>query len=161
MLLTSGQLARAGGQKPEFNSISYHGLIRDGEWAVKIFSDHALTDEWLSEMFQGQVGWVLRKEWDAYPKVPPTSTFPPVKLDRGLYYVNAFEPFISTMETETVASRNVVDLMLSNEFNSGICGRTISAVESDASEDGAQKPLVAPARQETTNPGNFVLGWDC
>lgn len=31
-------------------------------------------------------------QWDAYPKLPPTLTYPPVKLDRGLYYVNSFEP---------------------------------------------------------------------
>lgn len=33
-------------------------------------------------------------QWDAYPKLPPTTTFPPVKLDAGLYYVNAFEPWV-------------------------------------------------------------------
>lgn len=30
-------------------------------------------------------------KWDAYPIPPPTSTFPPIQLARGLYYVNAFE----------------------------------------------------------------------
>lgn len=92
MLLTTYQGAREGRSKPEFNSLSYHGEVREGEWAVKIFSDHELSDEWLSDMFLGQVGWVHRKVWDAYPKLPPTTTFPPVKLDKGLYYVNAFEP---------------------------------------------------------------------
>ena len=62
MLLTTNQGAREGGKKPEFNSLSYHGLIRDGEWAVKIFSDHQLSDEWLSSMFAGKIGWVHRKE---------------------------------------------------------------------------------------------------
>ena len=47
---------------PEFNSLSYHGLVREGEWAVKIFSDHVISDEWLANMFNGQVGWVFRKE---------------------------------------------------------------------------------------------------
>jgi prenylcysteine oxidase / farnesylcysteine lyase len=31
-------------------------------------------------------------KWDAYPVLPPTAKFPPVKLDDGLFYVNAFEP---------------------------------------------------------------------
>lgn len=31
-------------------------------------------------------------KWDAYPVLSPTSTFPPIKLARGVYYVNAFEP---------------------------------------------------------------------
>jgi len=47
---------------PEFNSLTYHGRIGKGEWAVKIFSDHRITDEWLDNMFQGQVKWVTRKE---------------------------------------------------------------------------------------------------
>lgn len=33
-------------------------------------------------------------QFDAYPVLPPTTTFPPVKLDEGLYYVNAFEPYV-------------------------------------------------------------------
>lgn len=32
------------------------------------------------------------RQWDAYPVLPPTANFPPVKLDQGFYYVNAFEP---------------------------------------------------------------------
>jgi len=62
MMLTTNQGAREGGKKPEFNSLSYHGLVRDGEWAVKIFSSERLSDEWLSNMFAGKVGWVHRKE---------------------------------------------------------------------------------------------------
>ena len=31
-------------------------------------------------------------KWDAYPELPPTAKFPPIKLDDGLFYVNAFEP---------------------------------------------------------------------
>ena len=49
------------------------------------------------------------------------------------------------METETIASRNVVDLLLHDEYNAGIC------------------PVVA--EDEDTAAGvhdeKFVLGWDC
>lgn len=62
VILTTNQGKRAGGTGPEFNSLSYHGLIREGEWAVKIFSDHELSDTWLNEMFQDKIGWVYRKE---------------------------------------------------------------------------------------------------
>lgn len=62
IILTTNQGKRAGGIAPEFNSLSYHGLIRDGEWAVKIFSDHELSDAWLNEMFQDKIGWIYRKE---------------------------------------------------------------------------------------------------
>lgn len=62
MILTSRANARKGGKEPEFNSLSYHGAIREGEWAVKLFSDAPLTDEWLGTVFAGAVGWVHRKE---------------------------------------------------------------------------------------------------
>ncbi|TFK36786.1 Prenylcysteine lyase-domain-containing protein [Crucibulum laeve] len=151
MMLTTYQGVRNGGKEPQFNSLSYHGLVREGEWAVKIFSKERITDEWLNNIFKGKVGWVFRKEWDAYPKLPPTSSFPPVKLDQGLYYVNAFEPmisyrFISTMETETIASRNVVDLLLNEHFHSSICGTRIS----ERKENLTFK-----------DTGDFVAGWDC
>lgn len=111
MLLTTRANARLGGKEPEFNSLSYHGKVSDDEWAVKIFSKERISDEWLSKTFLGQVGWVHRKEvnifpsrewydpehhfqWDAYPVAPPKVEFPPVKLDNGFYYVNAFEPCV-------------------------------------------------------------------
>ncbi|KAI6136960.1 Prenylcysteine lyase-domain-containing protein [Pisolithus sp. B1] len=157
VILTTHEGVRNGGVEPEFNSISVHGQIQkvpgsadeDPEWKVKIFSKERVSDEWLEKVF-GKVGWVYRKEWDAYPVLPPTTKFPPVRLDQGFYYVNAFEPFISTMETETIASRNVVDLLLHEEFGSGICGSQLSGPETgegDASRDEGSE--------------DFVLGWDC
>ncbi|KAK0506014.1 Prenylcysteine lyase-domain-containing protein [Armillaria luteobubalina] len=154
MLLTTYDGARNGGKEPEFNSISYHGKISDDEWVVKVFSQERKSDEWLRKVFRGQIGWVHRKEWDAYPVLPPTTSFPPVKLDVGFYYINAFEPFISTMETETIASRNVVDLMLNEEFSSSICGPRISASSERQLSLGE---YYFPSRY----PDNFVLGWDC
>jgi len=106
---------------------------------VKIFSMERISDEWLLSMFQNEVGWVLRKEWDSYPVLPPTTEFPPVKLDDGLFYVNAFEPFISAMETETLASRNVVDLLLREKFGSSIC----------------------PTDKRGNASAEYVYGWDC
>jgi prenylcysteine oxidase/farnesylcysteine lyase len=50
------------------------------------------------------------------------------------------------METETISSRNIVDLLLHEHFASGVCGpwptRDQSAAEAKAEPD-------------------FVLGWDC
>ena len=82
-----------------------------------------------------------RSQWDAYPVLPPTNSFPPIKLEKGLYYVNAFEPFISTMETETIAARNVVELLMREEFDASICKRDESSPPIDNS--------------------TFVYGWDC
>jgi len=72
-ILTTFDGARRGGRAPEFNSLSYMGQTKfaknethdkqeTGEWIVKIFSMEHISDEWLSTMFQNQVGWVLRKE---------------------------------------------------------------------------------------------------
>nr|GAT47321.1 prenylcysteine lyase [Mycena chlorophos] len=143
MLLTTHEGARNGGKEPEFNSLSYHGKISDSEWVVKIFSKQRVSDEWLSKMFDGQVGWVYRKEWDAYPVLPPTASFPQIKLADGLYYSNSFEPFISTMETETISSRNIVDLLLEEHFNTSICG----------------KPELSDTVQKDSD--DYVYGWDC
>ncbi|KAG8751744.1 hypothetical protein FRC14_007636 [Serendipita sp. 396] len=142
MVLTTAQGIRAGGKAPEFNSLSYHGRIKEGvdEWVVKIFSEERIEDEWLAGVFD-HVGWVHRKVWDSYPKLPPTTRYNPMKLSDGLYYVNGFETFISTMETETVASRGVVDLMLKEMLGDGICPSGVSSPPPEGEE--------------------FVWGWDC
>lgn len=58
----------------QFNSLNYLQTINatgeggDEEHVVKLFSPSELSDEKLDEMFgQGQVKWVYRKQWDAYP----------------------------------------------------------------------------------------------
>lgn len=48
------------------------------------------------------------------------------------------------METETIASRNVVDLLLNETFGTGICG-----------------PVQEANKTLPEDPNNFVLGWDC
>lgn len=59
------------------------------------------------------------------------------------------------METETISSRNVVDLMLNEEFNASICGRRIAASENDD-----QETVATPPTQESDQK-DFVFGWDC
>ncbi|EJD55206.1 FAD/NAD(P)-binding domain-containing protein [Auricularia subglabra TFB-10046 SS5] len=160
MLLTTHDGARNGGRDPEFNSINYIRPLKEGgdEWVVKIFSNESRSDAWLEKVFDGKVGWVHRKIWEAYPRLDPRApdSFPPLRLDDGLYYVNAFEPFVSTMETETIASRNVVELLLQEHFKSSICP-TKSAVEATEGLEGAQ----ATEPPATSVPADFVQGWDC
>ena len=52
---------------------------------------------------------------------------------------------ISTIETEILAARNVVDILLGEHFNSSICG----AREGEGSISN------------TTKSEDFVYGWDC
>lgn len=84
-MLTTWERARASGgdEKPEFNSLSYHGKVQSTEgeknltklevgdprgrgeageeWSVKVFSERRLEDAWLRRTF-GRIGWVYRKE---------------------------------------------------------------------------------------------------
>lgn len=55
------------------------------------------------------------------------------------------------METETIASRNVVDLLLHEEFGSGICGALVSGTETGVHENATR----------VSESSDFVLGWDC
>ncbi|KAL7412229.1 Prenylcysteine lyase-domain-containing protein [Mrakia frigida] len=129
-ILTSSATHRhTGSRLPEFQSITYHGEVVEGseEWVVKIFSYERRGDEWLRELFgEGEVVWVERKEWDAYPKLPPTSTYPPIMPlgnTTSFYYLAALEPWISTMETQTLSARNSVGLLAKTWWNldMGVC----------------------------------------
>ena len=68
MVLTTYDGVRRGGKEPEFNSLSYHGIVRNGsagvpdQWSVKIFSKERIEDDWLEKVFPGEVGWVYRKQ---------------------------------------------------------------------------------------------------
>jgi prenylcysteine oxidase/farnesylcysteine lyase len=59
------------------------------------------------------------------------------------------------METETISSRNVVDLLFREEFNAGICGP--SSILPEDSDLASQFVL----KSEGAVNKSFVLGWDC
>ncbi|BGP37153.1 hypothetical protein JCM10449v2_001057 [Rhodotorula kratochvilovae] len=116
--------------KPTFNSLNYLKALsesigaRFGEGTfhvVKMFSDRSLEPEMLNALYgAGNVAKVVEKVWLAYPQLKPVKSeadLAPVRPDEGLYYVNAFERLISTMETETVSSFNVVSLLLNDFFD--------------------------------------------
>ncbi|TNY24016.1 Prenylcysteine lyase-domain-containing protein [Rhodotorula diobovata] len=115
--------------KPTFNSLNYLKALpasigaRFGEGTfhvVKMFSSRSLEPEMLDTLYgAGNVAKVVEKVWFAYPQLAPVRSeddFAPVRPDEGLYYVNAFERLISTMETETVSAFNVVSLLLNDFF---------------------------------------------
>jgi len=76
----------------------------------KVFSRETLTDEQISELF-AKPSEVERFVWLAYPVLKPSQQWPPFRLGRRIYYANAMESAVSTMETEAVAGRNVVGLL--------------------------------------------------
>lgn len=108
----------------DFNSLNYLAKLpyqRKGtssrDHVVKIFSPQPMTDGQLDSLFGTEtIGWIYRQEWDAYPELKPTRRFAPVSPDDGLFYINAMETLVSTMETSTVASRNAVALQLKKWF---------------------------------------------
>ncbi|PWN36762.1 uncharacterized protein FA14DRAFT_140693 [Meira miltonrushii] len=113
------------GPKLDFNSLTYLEKIpsrtEEGkeDHIVKLFSQERLSDDKLNEIFgQDSILWTYRKEWDAYPYLTPTTTFPKIKADDNLYFLNAMETFISTMETATLSARNAVALYLEQLYGS-------------------------------------------
>ncbi|KZP00717.1 FAD/NAD(P)-binding domain-containing protein [Calocera viscosa TUFC12733] len=113
MILTTSKKGKEG--VSAFNSLSYHGATRGG-WICKIFSMAPLSDAWLDTAFGAEnILWTYRKEWDAYPYLLPApgepSQFAPTVLGKGLYYTSAWEAWVSTMETQSLAGRNVAELI--------------------------------------------------
>ena len=78
--------------------------------SLQVFSRTPLSNETLDLLFE-DVAYRANVPWEAYPKLDPMRTFPPVVLAEHLYYANSFEFVVSTMETETIAARNVVNLL--------------------------------------------------
>jgi len=69
------------------------------------------------------------------------------------------------METETISSRNTVDLLLNEEFNASICG-TPKTPDSesidfnfDSKNDSTHTNRTTATREQDKD--NYVYGWDC
>jgi len=99
-ILTSGETSRStpSTPPPRFQSITYHGETHpgSGEYVVKIFSLTYLSDRMLSQLFGEIPGWLLRKEWDSYPKLGVIGQYAPVEPMKGFQYLAALEPWVST-----------------------------------------------------------------
>ena len=94
-----------------FSSLENIGGKDDPQHTIyKLFSRELISDELLSALFTERQQ-TERRHWQAYPVLKPMPEWPPFQLGRGLYYVNALESAVSTMETEAMASRNVVNLL--------------------------------------------------
>jgi len=76
----------------------------------KIASDRSLDERLLNDLFLN-IDEVFTMTWRAYPCMNPKASTIPFTLTGGLYYVNAMENIVSTLETEVLASRNAVRLM--------------------------------------------------
>ena len=93
-----------------FNSLGLVATASDGTHIYKLFSREQVTDSLLDKMFESRDA-VEQIRWEAYPVLRPLGELPPFRLADGLYWVNAMEFAVSTMETEAVAARNVANLV--------------------------------------------------
>lgn len=100
-ILTTGYTARQSKNRPppRFQSITWHGETYpgSGEYTVKVFSLTYLKDSIIRSIIGGdEPTWLLRKEWDSYPPLRPISSYAPVEPVKGVQYLAALEPWIST-----------------------------------------------------------------
>ncbi|OAQ28197.1 hypothetical protein K457DRAFT_76707, partial [Linnemannia elongata AG-77] len=96
--------------RAEFISLSIQARLSNGETITKIFSPEALSKDLLDRLYSNRT-WVKHKEWKAYPKLRPIPLAEEEEVVPGVFYVNSFEPLISTMETETIAGKNIARLL--------------------------------------------------
>ena len=157
---------------PGYNSISIvssgvniHASPPRKEYIYKIFALTPIVDAaFLSRILgkpvsdaevehgdvNGHVSWIHHKLWHSYPDERPRVTFDEIKLDEGLWYTSAIEPFISTMETSALSGKNVARLIADGWMLKGEnVGDDDASVESEADwrfegvNGGDQKPLTA------------------
>ncbi|MBE3555216.1 MAG: hypothetical protein IMW85_09595, partial [Thermicanus sp.] len=94
-----------------FAAMGLMGHTEDGKEGIyKIFSTEKLDEPFLSRLFTDSSD-TLEIPWKAYPVLVPMKEWPPFRLGEGLYYVNGMESAVSTMETEAIAAKNVVNLL--------------------------------------------------
>lgn len=93
-----------------FSSLGRVGASDEGAPVYKLFSRSPIEESLLDEIFSSR-GEVEQIRWEAYPVLRPSNDLPPFRLAAGLYWVNAMEFAVSTMETEAVAARNVANLV--------------------------------------------------
>ncbi|PPQ76784.1 hypothetical protein CVT24_011340 [Panaeolus cyanescens] len=128
-------------RRGDFSSLT-HWRYAGQVWVVTIKSRSSLSDDWLSRAFAHDVEHVYRQKWE-HPVQAPTVDFSPIRLEQGLYYLNGFESVVSSMETQIVASLNLVNLLLHDFFKVDVCGPTTRE------------------KFQGTNRRHFVAGWDC
>jgi len=94
-----------------FSSLGLVGASPDGCPVYKFFSREEPKESLLDQVFPHRSA-VEQVRWQAYPVLRPSGDLPPFRLADGLYWVNAMEFAVSTMETEVVAARNVANLVV-------------------------------------------------
>jgi prenylcysteine oxidase / farnesylcysteine lyase len=86
--------------------------IDNKESIITLTSTDPISNDFFRDIFKSQSTPVLEHQWKtAYPIFKPLTKVPPTKLDRGLLYVNAIEPAISSMETSALSALNCIQML--------------------------------------------------
>lgn len=106
-----------------FHSFSIKKEYNSTHTLVKMFSDRKILDSAISEMYIGKPR-VWHHSWDnpgSYTQLPPRkkSWDAPFELHKGLWHTSSMEGWISCMETQTIAGRNVANLIKRDLFKEG------------------------------------------
>ncbi|KLT44280.1 hypothetical protein CC85DRAFT_271477 [Cutaneotrichosporon oleaginosum] len=137
---TTGERARGGGDAPAFQVLLYH-LAYPMSSIVLLFSHETLSDTEIRDIFGDTITWTHRKEWDgAYPLMKPTTVYPPVQPRAGFHYLAAMEPWLSTMETQTISAREAVARAVDAWWGLGV-----AQCDAGSSWDLACEPAPPPA----------------
>lgn len=95
-----------------FVSIARTGHAKEWDLPIyKVFSRTKLNDNFFNQTFKNVKGQ-LHQEWKAYTVLSPMKEWPDFEISKGLYYINAMESAVSTMETEAVSARNTANLTI-------------------------------------------------
>ncbi|KAI8080016.1 Prenylcysteine lyase-domain-containing protein [Halteromyces radiatus] len=107
-------------QTSPFTTFTRHMILDNGESVVKMFSSKSISDQDLTSLFVN-TSWVYRHAWQAFPKLFPVDQeewpsiilhgFDQSNTNGGIFYANAFESVISTMETQTLMGQNIAKLI--------------------------------------------------
>jgi prenylcysteine oxidase / farnesylcysteine lyase len=92
--------------------------IENDESLVTFTSTEPISDDLFHGVFKSQSAPVLEHQWKAaYPMFKPLTKLPPTKLDRRVFYVNAIEPAISSMETSALSALNCIRMLSHDLIN--------------------------------------------
>lgn len=106
-----------------FTTVDVRGYVEEtGDHVYKIFSSAPIEDRLLEQILQpgAVVSWTHRKEWKAYPRLDPVETYVDFEVEKGLFYLNTMEQFISTLETSSLAGANVAALIAEGRNTSAL-----------------------------------------
>jgi len=107
----------------EYDNVPFYSLSRlstKSEGVYKLFTPECIDQNnmnstYLGKVFKANSSVIHAQKWLAYPVMKPRDEFPPILLDKGLYYLNAFEPVLSVMEVEALSAMNIARLILKEE----------------------------------------------